>query len=259
MVLELWAQRGTTRRTRREAVESWTMDVTDATFERDVIEASKERPVVVDLWAPWCGPCRTLSPIIEKVIAETEGKVELVKINVDDNPASAQAFKVQGIPAVFAIKDGKIVDSFVGAYPESAVREFVAKLAPAKTVVDVLIEEGNEPALQQALELEPANEKAGFLLAQLLADRGEFDEADAILARFPETAEIAKLRAKIRLAKEGSAALAEDEITRELDELLESVKADEVARQRFLDLLNLLPEDDPRINQYRRRFTSRLF
>jgi putative thioredoxin len=235
------------------------MDVTDATFEQDVIEASKDRPVVVDLWAPWCGPCKTLSPIIEKVIAETEGKVELAKINVDDNPASAQAFKVQGIPAVFAIKDGKIVDSFVGAYPESSVREFVAKLAPAKTVVDVLIEEGNEPALRQALELEPANEVAGFMLAKLLADRGELDEAEGILARFPETAEVAKLKARIRLAKEGDAGLGDDEITRELDELLEAVKADEAARQRFLDLLNLLPDDDPRINQYRRSFTSRLF
>ena len=240
-------------------IESMVMDVTDATFEQDVIEASKDRPVVVDLWAPWCGPCRTLSPIIEKVVAETDGKVELVKINVDDNPASAQAFKVQGIPAVFAIKDGKIVDSFVGAYPESAVREFVAKLAPAKTVVDVLIEEGNEPALKQALELEPANEVAGFLLAKLLADRGELDEAEVILARFPETPEIAKLKAKIRLAKEGDAGLSEDEITRELDELLEAVKDDEGARQRFLDLLNLLPDGDARISQYRRRFTSRLF
>ncbi|MCI2974861.1 MAG: thioredoxin [Ferrimicrobium sp.] len=235
------------------------MDVTDATFEQDVIEASKDRPIVVDLWAPWCGPCRTLSPIIEKVVAETEGKVELVKINVDENPASAQAFKVQGIPAVFAIKDGKIVDSFVGAYPESQVREFVAKLAPAKTVVDVLIEEGNEPALRQALELEPANDVAGVSLAKLLADRGELDEAEAILARFPETAEIAKLKAKIRLAREGSATLSEDEITKELDELLDSVKSDDVARQRFLDLLNLLPENDPRINEYRRTFTSRLF
>jgi len=235
------------------------MDVTDATFEHDVIELSKEKPVVVDLWAPWCGPCRTLSPIIEKVIAETDGKVLLAKINVDDNPASAQAFRVQGIPAVFAIKDGEVVDSFVGAYPESAVREFVGKLAPANSVVDILIAEGNEPALRQALQLEPGNEKAGAELAKMLVDRGEYEEAETLLARFPETGEFARIATRLRLARENPETLANLDVESELNELLDRVKDDPEAKQRFIDLLSVFPEGDPRVNQFRRMLASRLY
>ncbi len=235
------------------------MDVTDATFERDVIELSKEKPVVVDLWAPWCGPCRSLSPIIEKVVGETEGKVVLAKINVDDNPAAAQAFRVQGIPAVFAIKEGKVVDSFVGAYPEQAVRDFVGKLAPAKTVVDILIEEGNEPSLRQALELEPANERAGVRLAEMLWARGELDEAEALLARYPETEEVSRIKSRIRLSRDGAGAVQDDELEGKLTALLGKVKDDEEARRQFLDLLTLFPEGDPRVNQFRRMFASRLY
>ncbi|MBV9412146.1 MAG: thioredoxin, partial [Acidimicrobiia bacterium] len=93
------------------------IDVTDETFEQDVLERSKQVPVVVDLWAPWCGPCRTLGPIIEKVVDATEGKVDLVKVNVDDNPRVASTFQVQSIPAVYAIQDGKVIDGFIGALP----------------------------------------------------------------------------------------------------------------------------------------------
>ncbi len=235
------------------------MDVTDATFERDVIELSKEKPVVVDLWAPWCAPCRSLSPIIEKVVGESEGKVVLAKINVDDNPAAAQAFRVQGIPAVFAIKDGKVVDSFVGAYPEQAVRDFVNKLAPAKTVVDILIEEGNEPSLRRALELEPANERAGVRLAELLAARGELEEAETLLARYPETEEVMRIKSRIRLSRDGAAVLHDPDLEGKLTALLDQVKGDEEARQQFLDLLTLFPEGDPRVNQFRRMFASRLY
>src|SRR5215211_3876687 len=96
-------------------------DVTDATFQRDVLDRSAEVPVVVDLWAEWCGPCRTLGPIIERVVGETGGEVELAKVDVDHNPQVSAAFAVQSIPAVFAIHKGKVVDSFVGALPEPAV------------------------------------------------------------------------------------------------------------------------------------------
>src|SRR5438270_8270313 len=105
-------------------------DVTDATFERDVLERSAQVPVVVDLWAEWCGPCRTLGPILEKVVAATDGKVELAKVDVDSNPRVGATFQVQSIPAVFALRDRQVVDSFVGALPEAAVQEFVARLAP---------------------------------------------------------------------------------------------------------------------------------
>jgi putative thioredoxin len=125
-------------------------DVTDATFQADVVERSKQLPVVVDLWAPWCGPCKTLGPTIEKVVNETEGRVELAKVNVDENPAISQAFRVQSIPAVFALKDGKVVDTFVGALPETAVREFVSKLAPVTSPADLLAATGLVPAKGRA-------------------------------------------------------------------------------------------------------------
>ena len=96
--------------------------MTDATFQADVIDRSEDVPVVVDLWAPWCEPCRTLGPTLEKVVAETEGAVELVKVNVDENPHVATAFQVQSIPAVYAVRAGKVVDGFVGAVAEPAVR-----------------------------------------------------------------------------------------------------------------------------------------
>src|SRR5579871_329035 len=100
------------------------MDVTDQTFQEAVLTRSNTVPVVVDLWAPWCGPCKTLGPILEKVVEGTGGKVELAKVNVDDNPRVSQTFQVQSIPAVFAIANGQIVDRFIGALPEAQVQAF---------------------------------------------------------------------------------------------------------------------------------------
>ena len=114
---------------------AWAMaaiDVTDATFETEVVEPVETVPVVVDLWAPWCGPCSTLGPIIEKVVDATDGQVALVKVNVDENPAISQAFRVQSIPAVYAMRDGQVVDGFVGAYPEHEVQRFVDCLLPTE-------------------------------------------------------------------------------------------------------------------------------
>jgi putative thioredoxin len=146
-------------------------DVTDATFETAVIERSKEVPVVVDLWAEWCGPCRTLGPILEKVIGETEGRVELAKVDVDSNPQVAGAFRVQSIPAVYALSGGQVVDHFIGALPETAVREFVDRLAPSASEADQLADAGDEASLRKALELEPGHEKAVLRLAELLVGR----------------------------------------------------------------------------------------
>ena len=122
------------------------VDVTDATFEDEVLRRSSEVPVVVDLWAPWCGPCQTLGPMIERVVEATDGAVALVKVNVDENPAISASFQVQSIPAVFALKDGKVVDAFIGALPEAAVAEFVARLTPAPSEADLLVDEGARPA-----------------------------------------------------------------------------------------------------------------
>src|SRR5256885_13028087 len=149
------------------------LDVTDATFERDVLDRSTEVPVVVDLWAEWCGPCRTLGPILERVVGATDGKVELVKVDVDHNPQIAATFQVQSIPAVYALQDRKVVDGFIGALPEQQVAAFVERLAPAETEADRLAAKGDEASFRAALDLERDHPGAVLGLAELLAGRGD--------------------------------------------------------------------------------------
>ena len=233
-------------------------DVTDATFQEQVIERSKQVPVVVDLWAPWCGPCRTLGPILEKVVAGTGGQVELAKVNVDENPAISNSFQVQSIPAVFALKDGKVVDGFIGAQPEPRVAEFVARLAPAPTEVDRLVDAGDEASLRKALELEPGHEGAVLAMARLLVGRGEPEAALELLARLPETPDVRAVAAQARLA-ERQVDLGAGDPSALLDALLDRVRADEGARQEFLDLLETLGPDDPRTARYRKALAARLF
>jgi putative thioredoxin len=232
------------------------LDVTDATFEADVINRSKEVPVVVDLWAPWCGPCRTLGPMIEKAVDDTDGKVALVKVNVDENPQISAAFGVQSIPLVVALKDGQPVDGFLGAHPEATVREFVERLLPTaeEETIAALVAKGDEESLRQALELEPDNEDAVVGLADLLVERGEGEEALAVLARLPENDRIRRVAAKARLGDEHT-----DDYDAKLQSLLERVRDDDDARQEYVDLLELMGPDDPRTAGYRRQLTSRLF
>src|SRR5215207_9605670 len=151
------------------------IDVTDATFPAEVVERSKQVPVVVDLWAEWCGPCKTLGPILEKVVDETGGKVVLAKVDVDTNQQTAAAFQVQGIPAVYALKDGKVVDGFVGAQPEANVREFVAGLLPSaeEDAFAALLAAGDEASLRLALEQDPGHPEAVVALAGLLVAAGD--------------------------------------------------------------------------------------
>jgi putative thioredoxin len=229
-------------------------DVTDATFQSDVLDRSQDVPVVVDLWAEWCGPCRTLGPILERVVGETGGQVALAKVDIDSNPQVAAAFQVQSIPAVFAISQGKVVDSFIGALPEPSVREFVAKLAPSESEADQLAAKGDEASLRAALELEHDHPRAVVALAELLAGRGEGEEALALLTRVPESAETRRVAA---LARVGDAA--GDDVTGRLDGLLERVKDDEEARREYVDLLEMLGSDDPRTPRYRRALASRLY
>lgn len=151
------------------------IDVTDVSFESDVLSESMNRPVIVDLWAPWCGPCRTLGPLIEKVVAETDGAVQLAKINVDENPGASQAFQVQSIPAVYALRDGQIVDGFMGAKPEAEIREFVQEfLPPAEEDSDQsLLDASDDESLEQVVEDDPIeqedeNASAQLRLAELL-------------------------------------------------------------------------------------------
>jgi putative thioredoxin len=241
------------------------MDITDATFETDVLERSAQTTVIVDLWASWCGPCRILGPILEKVVEEVSG-VELVKVDVDANPRTATTFRVQSIPAVYAIRDRKVVDSFVGALPEPAVRQWVAGLVPIPSEVDSLIEAGDEQSLQRAVELEPGNERAVQALAGHLVALGSDaarDEALALLSRLPETAETRHLAAQARLGaaldSSGSGLPTDASVEAKLDDLLDRVRQDDAARQQFLDLLEVLGPEDPRTATYRKALTARLF
>jgi putative thioredoxin len=230
-------------------------DVTDATFETEVVERSKTVPVVVDLWAEWCGPCKQLGPILEKVVAATGGQVELAKVDVDANPAVGQAFKVQSIPAVYAMKDGQIVDGFMGAQPEAQVQEFVDRLLPTseQSELERLIEAGDEASLVKALEIEADNPAAVTALAALLVEQGEVETGLALLDRIPESAETRRITALARTGGVG------DDVETTLAELLITVKSDEDARQKFLDLLEVLGPEDPRAAEWRRRLSTALF
>ena len=237
------------------------VDATDATFEEVVLERSFQVPVVVDLWAPWCGPCTTLGPMIETIVAATDGAVELAKVNVDENPTVSASFKVQSIPAVFAVRNGAVVDQFIGAQPEAVIQAFIDRLTPVRSEADVLAEQGastgDETLLVQALELQHDHPVAIPALAALLIARDDVDGALAILGRIPETPETRRLLAEARLAsREDVATTAVDTL---LDDLLDRVKDDPDARQEFLDLLETLGPDDPRTLTYRKALASRLF
>jgi len=235
------------------------IDVTDATFPTEVVERSRQLPVVVDLWAEWCGPCKTLGPILEKVIDETGGKVLLAKVDVDTNQQTAAAFQVQGIPAVYALRDGKVVDGFVGAQGEAAVREFVSRLLPteAEDAIASLLAAGDEASLREVLAREPGHEQAIVALAELLVKRGaDEDKAEALslLERIPESADTRRVAALARIGID-----TRDDVTDELDALLPKVKDDDDARQRFVDLLEVMGPDDPRTPAYRKQLTAQLF
>jgi putative thioredoxin len=236
-------------------------DVTDLTFGEEVMERSAEVPVVVDLWAPWCGPCRTLGPILEKVVDETNGEVELVKVNIDENPQIAAAFGVQSIPAVFALRDGQVVDNFIGAVPEATVRTFVERLAAAMpSEADQLVALGDEQSVRAALELEPDHREAIRTLAELLISEGEPAEALEVLSRIPETPETSRVAALARLSMSGDESLLDsDDLEERLNALLEKVRDDDTARQEYVDVLSAMDPEDPRTTVFRKRLSARLF
>lgn len=218
-----------------------------------------EVPVVVDLWAEWCGPCRTLGPILEKVVAGFEGQIELTKVDVDANPEISAAFRVQSIPAVYALRNRQVVDHFMGAVPEQQVRAFVTRLVPPVTEADRLVAAGDEESLRAALVLDPDHVGAINALSEVLVSRGEEgrQEALGLIARIPETAETRRIAAAARVG--GAVPDDDDGHTAALDDLLERVKSDDAARQEFLDRLELMGPEDPRTAEYRKKLTARLF
>jgi len=232
-------------------------DVTDATFATAVIERSKTVPVVVDLWAEWCGPCKTLGPTLEKVIGETSGAVELAKVDVDTNPEIAQAFQVQSIPAVFAIKDGQIVDTFVGALPEAGIREFIERLAPGASIVDQLVEAGDEVSLREALQRDTTNVEAAVALGDFLRQADQLDEAEALLTPFAHVLGAKTVLARIRLQRSGVNLEGDLDLT--LEHLLEQTSVSDESKVQLLEILDALGPEDVRYVSYRRRLASRLY
>jgi len=177
------------------------IDVSEADFEREVLERSRTTPVVVDFWAAWCGPCRQLGPLLESATAAREGDVILAKLDTDANPGLAASFQIQGIPAVKAFRDGVVVAEFVGAQPRQSVEAFFDTIVPSE--VDRLIEAGDEASLRQAVGLAPGRPDAAVPLARLLVSRGQLDDARSLLADVPVGFEADGLRARIELQERG--------------------------------------------------------
>lgn len=255
------------------------IEVTDQDFMQSVIEESKRRPVVVDLWAAWCGPCRTLGPILEKVAEERGGSFLLAKLDVDANPYTAGQFGVQSIPTVVAFRDGKPIDGFVGALPEPMVNQFVDKLMPTEADLgaeEALEEEldgdleGAEGKYREALDVDPDNRDARVGLGRVLAETGRGDEArqmlmpvlpdpeaERILAMleikgWADLTDVGTLASAKRLAAQGRWQEA-------LDGMLGALPDDPDARQAILEVFSVLGEDDELVPEYRRRLASALF
>jgi putative thioredoxin len=272
-------------------------DVDTANFPQDVLQRSREVPVIVDFWAAWCQPCQILGPILETVASDAGGAFDLVKVDVDSNQELAAQYGVQGIPMVIAFRDGKIADTFTGALPEPAVRQWVEGILP--TELDLMVDQARtalladdnvaaEHILRQVLDQQSDHSEAGASLASMLIDRGETDEAMIVLGRLTPDTEVDRLQSAARLkASSGHdlselesrlaadesdedaridlamALAAQSEFEPALDHLLVVVRSKgpkkEEARLAIVDIFGVLGNEHPLTQTYRRQLAAALF
>ena len=247
-------------------------DVDEAAFEARVVQRSHELPVVVDFWADWCGPCKALTPALERATAARAGKVELAKVDVDRNPRLSADFRVQGIPSVKAFRDGRIAAEFTGALPPGEVESFFDSLVPSEAdeVAERAEAEGDEAALRRALELDPRHASAKRALARLLLARGEAAEALGVLGPTGGDflADGLAARAGMALAGEGELEPAFDAwdqgdhaaALERLEEALQSAEPNQrdVIRRVMVAIFTELGADHPLAREHRRRLAAAL-
>jgi putative thioredoxin len=245
-----------------------TMDVTENNFEAAVLDRSHSLPVVVDFWAEWCAPCRQLGPVLEREASKRSGKLELVKLDVDANPNVSRSYGIQGIPAVKAFRNGRVVAEFVGAQPSAAVERFLDSLLPSEA--EILAQKGDEDSLRAAVELEPGHADAAVQLARILHRRGQDQEALEILGNVRGSFAADGLSARIRLERSGVpdlsrafAALDEGDDEQALEMLIEAISLargsrDDIRRV-VVGILDELGLDHPLATTSRTRLASALY